>query len=201
MIVSLLILKQVVMFLCVLLPLQILGWFILPIALLFIPKDQEYLPYFLRWFDNHEYHYSKLSHLDGLAGPDYYRKQNRIYPYAPFSFWRLWYYRYNWLAFRNPVNYFQYKVLGLPWVNNVFLVRTFGNPNTGDKTQDGHYFIQVKVNNKMYWEYYAIVRYPFTKKCIRFRFGWKIGTIEENHAGEVVQWVCTITPMIDYTGK
>ena len=96
--------KHFLIFFFVKLPIQLLGIPILAVLLLFIPKNVEYLPRLFRWWDNHERYTSGNKNDDGLSGPDYIRDK-----------WRNptgWMARFNWLALRNPANYFQYCILG-----------------------------------------------------------------------------------------
>ena len=97
----------------VLLPLMIVGWFVLPIVLLFIPKERESLPKFFRCWDN----FSGPAE-DGLAGDLGFRiivgmGTGTITNYAETcGYWYRWWRRYVWLAFRNPVDYTKGKILG-----------------------------------------------------------------------------------------
>jgi len=85
--------------------LQLVSIIVLPFVLPFIGKDKETLPDFLAWFDNNEIRMKNGKMDDGLAGYPEYRAE-MIPKYGLFLT------RYIWLALRNPVNYFQYKVLG-----------------------------------------------------------------------------------------
>ena len=53
------------------LPVEAAGAVLLPFILPFVPKGQEQLPRFARWFDNHESHLPNNKHtdIDGLLGP------------------------------------------------------------------------------------------------------------------------------------
>ena len=179
-------LKHILILLLVKLPLQILGLPILAIALLFVPRDKEVLPKFLRWFDNYELHLRDDGD-DGLSGPHYIRSKWK----DPTG----WLARFNWLALRNPVNYFQYKVLGFKtegdWAAKV------ENPNVGTHSYNVRGVRKTELTNgdgKKYWEYYAVI--PLLKSWhFRARLGYKIGDITDLHDDEWVQWVFSVTPL------
>ena len=183
------VIKHFLTFFFVLIPLQIAGILILPFILPFIHKDREYLPKSVRWFDNHEI-YFKNKDLDGLAGPDYYREPRGIYPFGPHKYWKLLYYRYTWLAFRNPVNYFQYKVLGQPLEGEMVLEETGTYEIDARYGQYGTHRATLKDfdGKVLAWEYYT-VQPLFWRFSLRFRMGWKIGKIDRAEVGEVFQWV------------
>ena len=117
---------------------------------------------------------------------------------------------YNWLALRNPINYFNYKYLGFVWNNPE--VKTYTSyaesfditkpfPDIGDSTGDapGFKYIEVKQDGKTYYEYYYIKKYN-EKQCLRFRMGWKIGNPYQNNNGEIQQDVLVFQPLKSYSG-
>ena len=171
-------------FLFVLLPLMIAGAIILPFVLPFMAKDNYYLPFWLRWFDN----------VDGYVGRD----TSVYHMICDMGWWA----RYKWLAWRNPINYFDYRALGLFWKGRE--VYTFYNPandNVGDGTRPGFRHIEIEKDGVNYFEYYLIYRYPFAQKyCCRFRMGWKIGN-NKNPPHSISQWVLVFNPCHPYTGK
>lgn len=109
--------------------------------------------------------------------------------------------RYIWLAFRNPLNYFGYKVLGIQ-VGDIPLKQLYyhGDRNVGDGSYPGFYSQEVEINGHSYYEYYLIVLWSPTK-CLRFRMGYKIGTLTTNPPGSYIQQVCVLQPYKDYWGK
>lgn len=182
------ILKQALVLILILLPLELLGLIILPVILPFIPKDQEYLPCWLRWYDNHErYTYQDTQDgIDGLAGDKYYRVKHKIYPYTVnYSFWHLLWHRYLWLALRNPLNYFQYKYCGKLGPSYVTVLK--GEPNVGDLPGQKQGTRYMELANGA-WELYCVKRlygklWPkwFHNRGLRVRIGWKITTPKKHY--------------------
>lgn len=102
------------------------------------------------------------------------------------------------ITIRNPLNYFSYKVLGLVY-NNPIVKKVEGNPNVGDTTLPGLYFIEIEQDGKTYYEYYWIYKYSATT-CFRFRMGWKIGSPDELVNGKPTQEVFVVSPYHSYSG-
>ncbi len=215
----------------VLLPLQALGSIILVLILPFIGKDKEHLPRCFRYFDNAEYYFKEkiwgveellrigykeselilISRLDGLAGPYRYREERGIYPVAHYSYFKLLYNRYVWLAWRNPVNYFKYAVLGFKLEGETILRHEIGDTevNTGVDSPRGLYFVIAEVEGKTRHqvkyvkEYNLKVRIPalkidFTRRlAFRLRFGHKFDSkdlTDPTKRGTIRQWVFNIHP-------
>ena len=206
-------------FFCVLTPLKLVGLLVLPWVLLFVPRDREYLPKLFRWFDNQEYHYAidKLDpEIDGLAGDKLYRSQRNLRDDS--GFWKLWYERFIWLAIRNPVNYFQYAVLGLHVSAGYELLYHYTTlPSDSWKLQVGNTknmycgFARHDIRSYMkpkrdYWEYYWVKPYNLfgTRRCIRLRMGWKIGNIKnlDDHflQSKAVQFTYNLNPWKTFEG-
>jgi len=158
------------------------------------------LPACLRWFD--------------LA--DLYAEFNR----NPITYLSMivpngWFAIYWYIAFRNPINYFTYKYLSFP-LHAAVVTNTTGDKEVGNSTGDhpGHYYVEVRNNvdntitykaySRIYYEYYYIKPYtmPFTKtrKCIRFRMGYKIGDPQTAKDGQIQQGVFTLNPFASYSG-
>lgn len=179
-------LKHLFILLAVKLPLQIIGLPILAVTLLFVPKHKETLPRFLRWFDNHELHL-RPNGDDGLSGPPKERARYK----DPTAWWP----RFRWLALRNPVNYFQYSVLG--FTVQMPCEATTESPNVGTHRWNDRGVKRNWLRNrdgKEYWEYYAVI--PLYKNWhFRARIGWKIDDKAELYDGLPVQWVFAITPL------
>lgn len=166
------------LWLVVLLPLTLLGIPILAVAILFMPPVMVGLPKSIKWFDN--------------WGKEY-----------PAGYWA----RFTWMALRNPVNYFQYSVLGMPTTGT--LVQTMTNKNyfVSDKGHGGLLEQEVKCQEtgKTYYEVYYVKPYMVfgRKLAIRARIGHKIGThMIDPYASlpPVIQWVFSINPFQPYTG-
>jgi hypothetical protein len=163
-----------------------LGIPILAIALLFVSRKKETLPRFIRWFDNNELHL-RADGDDGLSGPDYIRSKWK----DPTG----WLARFNWLALRNPVNYFQYAVLGFQ-VQQGWKYKSENN-NVGTHSYNKRGIRKTTLYNpdgKKYWEWYAVLPI-YGLYHFRARLGYKIGDITDLKPGEWVQWVFAITPI------
>lgn len=187
---KLLILKHFCIWLGVVVPLKLIGRIVLALVLPFIPKEQEYLPKFVRWFDNAEYWTGAdaADGVDGLAGDVPYRIKTGYYEAG---YWgRLWL-RYDWLARRNAINYFQKLVLGKTFHIPYDVVHTDGDKETGDTRQAGLYRIQLADG---LWEWYLIkeLSSSLPNSLLRMRLGYKIydpALLKEGHA---CQWVFKI---------
>lgn len=196
--------KHLLVFFFIKLPVQLIGIPILAVLLLFIPKDVEYLPRLFRWWDNHERYTSGNKSDDGLSGPDYIRDK-----------WRNptgWLARFNWLALRNPANYFQYFVLGAEKHSHYEKLKQVGAyfNDVGELKYDpisscmmvgthtwntrGWYYQEVLNGDDKLWEFYMV--WPLYKKWhFRLRAGWKLGGFYSNkNTGDGIQWVLAVTP-------
>lgn len=165
--------KHTLIFLFITLPLQLVSIVVLPFILPFIPKDRETLPAFVRWFDNAEIPLGIGSKDDGLAGPAYYREPS-IASYKKVlrtDYLSLLLCRYIWLAFRNPLNYFQYKAIGVKISGPIIIKEKQGDDTVGNKEGDhaGVYYIK---GNQGYWQYYKVIKLGSTR-CLRIRLGYK----------------------------
>jgi hypothetical protein len=171
------------------LPIQLVGIPILAVVLLFVPHEKEYLPSAFRWWDNHERYFDGNKSDDGLSGPDYIRNK-WVDPTG-------WLARFNWLALRNPANYFQHSVLGR--TANAFCerVKVKGDLKVGTHKWNtrGYYYQEVLNGREKLWELYVV--YPLYKEWhFRFRAGWKIGGhFSKRDPGDSLQWVFAITPL------
>ncbi len=175
-------LKCLFILLCVCLPLEILGWIVL-IPGVALTRGLKLNPS-LKWFDS----------ADSYVGRDVSVYQAVVESGKANQ--------YFWLAFRNPINYFGYVVLGVcPKTSVQPLGETISSPPVGDTSKAGYYHAEALIDGKKVYEYYVIYRYAlFPNKCFRFRFGHKIGQLSELQLGCWVQFVCCIQPFKDYTG-
>lgn len=149
---------------------------ILAIALLFVPRNATKLPYFLRWFDSWDV---------GLSGNgDYYASQK-----DPTGWWA----RFNWLALRNPINYFNYKYLAVD--DHLHEITRSGHDNKTVLTDGGYSYVEMAecVTGKVYYEYILEYKYHLFGKPVSFRFrlGWKFAG--RSHDGKY-QWVLQFHP-------
>jgi hypothetical protein len=189
------------------LPLQLLGYVLLAIYLPFTLRDRrvincpdQRLPKVLRWFDNADDRDQKY----GLNGDLAHQKRHKS----------LFIRRYTWLATRNPVNYFQRKIIGSPspWILGYHIENhpKYKSPvaNSKQATQVGDYVGQsegwrsVEAYNygyKLLWEYYVVKHYG-NGKCLRMRLGYKLGHDPLEQKSGSVQWVFSISPWKTYRG-
>jgi hypothetical protein len=175
-------------FICVEIPLQLLGAVILLVYLPFSKSEQ--LPYVLRWFDCADFYVGRNT--------DTYRSVVA----------QGWYARYCWLAWRNPINYFEYSVLGAKVIHKplVTVQNRSGKPEIGTSKGDisGLYHCECDYGQGTIYEYYYIYGYkvPFTniQKCVRFRMGYKIDYPESNKIGSIIQHCLVFNPFASYEG-
>lgn len=192
--------KQLLTWLFLLLPLQLVSMVVLLVALplkrhftvLKMGKDrreQLKLPSYLSWFDNADIH----------VGRDY-SVYNNIYLS---DFWT----HYHWLTIRNPLNYFGYAVLGVQiekyWQQVWYTGKDSLKVGDGTGQKEGLWYTEVTIpvdgKDLTYFEYYYIKKYiAFGKqKCFRFRIGHKFG---EAKPGDFAQWCFVISPFHSYDG-
>jgi hypothetical protein len=187
--------KHFIIFLLALI-VQLIGMVVLLFVLPFLSRNGTKLPHILSWFDNAENIYlsEKDMHRDGLSGPAYYRASDlgRLETYGPYdgedlnanhelvSKYELFKSRYDWLALRNPINYFQYDILGAHIdIDDVVITK-------GDETNN---YSEVETEACTYYEYYIAKPWLFGF-IFRFRMGWKITSTYR----PIQQWVFTLNP-------
>jgi hypothetical protein len=155
--------------LLVCIPLQLVGSVLLLILCCFFNIGK--LPRLFRWFDS--------------ADPFVGRDTSVIDKVSTDG----WYARYTWLAWRNPLNYFGYKVLGF---QSKEAIPSIAIGNTSD-AHPGKYYLE----SQGHYEYCLIHLWSPTK-CFRFRMGHKLN---KTKVGDWVQRVGVIQPYIDFSGK
>lgn len=189
------------------LPLQLLGTLGL---LIYLPvhrliSNNIQLPIVFRWFDN----------------ADIYPEFNRDSSTYRQIYAQGWFIQYCWLAWRNPLNYFGYKILGteIKEIGSVLadvvevsyndsmailVADKLKHAEIGDATDQvpGYHFVEVMINDQLYYEYYYIKKYTFfgTPKCFRFRLGSKITDPKTLQLGSYLQQVFVISPFHSYSG-
>jgi len=195
-------LKHLAILLVVIFPLQAIGAVLLllylPIHRVLVSRDSSRsvkLPVLLRWFDN----------ADLYVGRD-----TSVY-LSKFGD-TLWVH-YSWLAFRNPLNYLGYAILGITiefpysqksttWYAKEADLSTIPT-DIGDGTGNapGLFYTELSSNGKTYFEYYYIKIYKFfgVLKCVRIRIGHKIG--RNASKGDHCQWVMVISPFHSFDGN
>lgn len=171
--------KALIIFLIILLPLQLIG------AIILLPTcyivGNSFLPKFLRWFDN----------ADSFVGRD----DSTYLVVRATGPWNT----YCWLAWRNPLNYFGYVVLGIKFTTEAqqTIYSGINSINVGDTTQAGFFYTEVEQDGSTYYEYYWIKLYN-TTTCFRFRMGHKIGLLSKQN--QFCEYVGIISPYHSYTG-
>lgn len=180
--------KHICILLLVCIPLQLLGAILLgiylPIQRRLVQTNPERswkLPYLLRWFDNADMYVNRDT-------------TTYLQVVVPQGVWV----QYCWLAWRNPINFFGYKILGVQVVTTRHLYGE-GNFTIGDDTMPGYYYQEVDINGKVYYEYYYVHKWSQTK-CFRFRMGYKLG-MKNLKAGDYIQEVMAIQIFKDYWGQ
>ncbi len=164
------------LFICI--PLEILGWLVLLPACYFSKSSK--LPWYLKWYDN----------ADIYIGRD-----ASTYMAVVDLGWKV---RYQWLAFRNPLNYFGYVVLGMRITDKVLVSSGNMKYTVGDSFGKVPGFLWTETTEG-YYEYYYIHKWS-EELCFRFRMGHKIGQPESNSIGSSAQWVMAIQPLKSYSG-
>jgi len=181
------------------LPLTLVGIPILAIVLLFLDNKAKQLPTFIRWFDNAD--------NDGLYGDIANQQRNIARGINPKGYLA----KLIWLGFRNPINYFKYRVLGIKISdinkNPPPLVEECSDvpgQHVSDYAAGGFRYVELELyNQKKYYEYYLIKPYHAFHKplCFRARIGWKIGHPEEPQKERShYAWTCAINPCQPFRG-
>lgn len=159
------------------LPLMLLGYIVVPIALKF--EKDNHLPWWAEWCWGNKDH--------GNDGEDFWAKRTIGWSRFKRCFW--------WLVVRNPTFNWSKYIIGYESKGTSKVVAGYTTP-IGDKKAAGWYYAR----EDWVWEYYAIVPYTIfgSKRCIRFRAGWKILGKDE---GEIAQFVFAPSPFHSYSGK
>lgn len=163
--------------LCLDLPLMVIGWFAVPVALHF--ERDNHLPAWAEWCWGNRDH--------GNDGESFYAKLT--------PGWSRFRRCYTWLAFRNPTFNWSKYILGFKSDGKARIVKGDIYP-IGDTKAEGWYYAR----ERWAWEVYYIKAYTLlgVRRCLRFRCGWKIAG---KKAGEVAQFCFVPNPLHSYTGK
>ena len=167
---------------CIDLPVTLLGVIVVPIALLFCDSESEHLPNFAWLWDNDE---TGINGDGGWRGPEHANGQER-------TFW----WRFLWLALRNPANNWSYYVLG--WKTTAQTTyRTGGDPMTSNRGpgHPGAVYIEAFEAGRMYPCYYVVWRWS-KGRCLRIYLGWK--NMGWNTDGSRVQFVWVVNPFMTF---
>lgn len=142
------------------------------------------LPFLLRWFDSADLYFGRdPSKLIGIYSS---------------GLWNT----YCDLAWRNPVNYFTYKILGFYYDAKKDQVnqKQYGNPDVGDNSQAGIYYEETNG----YYQYIWVHKYSLlSNHCFYLRFGYKIDSLNSASVDKSQQTeeCFTISPIKPYTGE
>lgn len=106
--------------------------------------------------------------------------------HAAKNYWQ----EFNWVALRNPVNNLQALYLAVAQKD----YKLEGDHPIGDKVAGGSYFIKMG----RAWEFYYIKPYTVfgSRRCVRFRAGWKI----ESNTKSVASFVFAVNPIKSFKG-
>ena len=176
-------------------PIEILAFFVVPIALLACDEKSENLPKWASWFDDPDY---------GINGDDGWR--NEHYPNGKN---RTYFARLCWL-YRNRIGNFSAKYLGVKVEDiDANSVKTVGDVhatyNKGQKSTWCLTTCKLK-NGKERFGYYREIRYGKSKWYCRIYLGWKlmdiVGMRSDNKADymdendkKILQTVWAINPL------
>ncbi len=175
-------LRILLTFLLVDLPVTMLGFLVVPIALLACNEKAEHLPRWAWLWDNDE---TGINGDAGWCGPEHANGRER-------TFW----WRFLWLAVRNPANNWGYRVLG--WETSPSTWYSFvGDPKTSnrDPGHPGAVYIEAHEAGLMYPCYYLVKRWS-KNRCLRIYLGWK--NLGFNADESRVQFVFVINPFMTF---
>ena len=173
------------------LPLQLIGVLVLFIYFRFFngPYNTR-LPKYLKWFGVWE---GKSYGINGDAAWRYARKENTFkgkdgkiyYEYEG------WLPRFQYNALRNPLNHFQWEVLGRKRPEGMFYVEYIGNRDIGPG-ELGWYYMEILGTG--IWELYFKFKIKGLDKAVRLRLGYKIGSSTDLQRSRI-QWAFSFTPL------
>lgn len=163
---------------------DLLGLIMVPIALRACDEQSEHLPSWAWAWDNDR---DGINGDAGWALPEHANGRQREY------WWRFW-----WLAIRNPGNNFGYKLGRTP--EQIVTLSTNTHAQIGD--QAGHAG-QICVWCSDCWCFYSIVPYSdydliarqVVRRCVRIALGWKIWDLAQTRA----QIVGVINPFASFS--
>lgn len=168
------------------LPVWLLGWLMVPAALLFCGRDSEHLPHVFWPWCNCD---AGINGIRGGKNPAWLAICGSTA--ATRSYWR----RLQWLAWRNPASNWGRVVLGAVLDEDARAVR--GDFGVGNGRQDHAGCLYARSGWR--WEHYIVWVWPFAPgRCCRIRFGWKLAG---KKAGERATWVFSLLPFKKFEGK
>ncbi|WP_107956160.1 DUF7338 family protein [Campylobacter concisus] len=172
--------KELLQLFCIIaieLPLEILGYLIVPIALAFCDKNSERLPKWARWFEDANDTYSGVN--SAINGDSGWRKEHFKEPKN-----RTYFARLLWL-YRNRIGYFSSKINGVK-VSEIepSSVRTQGNPRVTSNGGVISDFCKVTCklkSGRTRFGFYKTIRYKgfLSGFYCRIYIGWKLLDVAE----------------------
>lgn len=171
---------------CLDLPMTLLGLIVVPLALLFCGPESEHLPRWAWLWDNTETGINGDGDSTwGWRGPEHANGRES-------AFW----WRFQWLALRNPANNWSYFVLG--WGTSADTsYKVWGDPCTSNRNpgHPGWLYIEATEGERTYPCYYLVWRWS-TGRCLRIYLGWKNKGLGRD--GSRVQFVWVINPVMTF---
>lgn len=173
--------------LLILLPIRILGIFLIPIGLLFTKDLNVNVPYT---------QYPELGNWNFIILPEWLKIFNNIVDGVRGDR-RGWYHndqknkseffrRYWWTAFRNPTNYLNRFILSID-VSKVTVKKIYGKDKVDNK--ENMFGIQLleaisRESGNKYYHFQLVFGIPYTKKCCMFRVGYKFDLDDNSRVWE-----------------
>ena len=172
--------KELLQILCIIaveLPLEIAGYIVVPIALLFCKKDDEHLPKIFRWFEDANDSYDGIN--SAINGDSGWRKDH--YPNGKN---RTYFARLMWL-YRNRIGYFSNRINGVK-VSEIepSSVRVQGNSKVASNGGAVSDFCKVTLklkDGRSRFGFYKTIRYKgfLSGFYCRIYVGWKLMDVAE----------------------
>ncbi len=203
--------KHGLIYLFICLPLQLIGIPLVALAVLCQKSDAVRLPKFLKWFDLADNYPEEF----GRTNVTYV---NQILPEGKLA-------RFNYLALRNPTNYFNYKHLAVkfyrittftcvrtlqadylkdlgPQEDKILLLNDIGDTGVSGISEIEIDGVSLTDAADHVYEYYNVYRYKLFGRtfCVRIRIGWKLSEFKEDNVNKHLQWVFVISPFHGFTG-
>lgn len=168
------------------LPVILLGLVAVPIALLFCKPEDEHLPRWAWPWDNAADGINGDGDAHGgWRGPEHANGRER-------TFW----WRFVWLALRNPVHNFGVFLLG--WkCSNATRYRVWGDSRTSNMNpgHPGSMYCEGYEAGRTWPCYYLVWRWS-ENRCVRAYFGWKNKNFASD--GRYVQFVAVFNPFMTF---
>lgn len=145
------------------LPATLLTWLLAPLLAL-LSMRRKNLPWFLCWLGQYD------DDLDGSLDPGW-RSEHIL---TPDKGWRKWCNRTRWM-WRNPAQYFDYWVLGIPVWDN-FGLYVEGDPLVSDSPYRPGWVKKIVGNfdGREAFFYRRVFKWPFIKRCCDMKMGYAV---------------------------